>query len=435
MPDLTAEILPQLQSHRLPGLDLGEGLIHPCYAGLSLANIPASIPGWLGADPVPGPVLPPLDARIHDRLQAEYQTVVLFLVDGLGWLDFPRLVGEWSREFPALAAWPRLLENGLLAPLTSIALSTTSAALTSLWTAAAPSQHGVLAYEQYLKEYQLTANMISHSAASYAGDVGGLARAGFLAQDFLPVSVLGEHLAGAGVPAYAFQHLSIARSGLSTMLLRGAEVNPFRNLSDLWVSLEGMLQAHRAERKYVYAYWGDVDELSHRYTPRDERVAMEFATFSQGFDRFLRRLPSLTTGRTLVLVTADHGLMPTPIRPELEMKRHPAFLDHLSMLPTGEGRLPFLYVHPGHEEAVREYIARAWPGRFRLLNAAEALAKGLFGPLPAYQRVAERLGDWLVIPQGDDYFYREMRKENSMLARHGGFSPQEMLIPLMAFEV
>lgn len=435
MPDLTAEILPRLQSHRLPGLDLGEGLIHPHYNGLALTNLAASLPGWLGLEALPAPAEPPLDSLILGRLQAEYQTVILLLVDGLGWLDFQRLTADWSREFPVLATWPRLLENGLLAPLTSIALSTTSSALTSLWTAAAPSRHGVLAYEQYLKEYQLTANMITHSAASYNGDVGGLARAGFLPQEFLPVGVLGQYLQASGVGAYAFQHLSIARSGLSTMLLRGAEVFPFRNLSDLWVSLEGLLQAHRAERKYIYSYWGDVDELSHRYTPQDERVAMEFATFSQGFDRFLRCLSSISTGRSLVLVTADHGLIPTPIRPELEMKRHPAFLDHLSMLPTGEGRLPFLYVRPGHEQAVQEYIARAWPGRFKLVNSADALARGLFGPLPAYHHTLERLGDWLVIPQGDDYFFRDLRKENTMLARHGGFSPQEMLIPLMAFEV
>ena len=45
------------------------------------------------------------------------------------------------------------------------------------------------------------------------------------------------------------------------------------------------------------------------------------------------------------------------------------------------------------------------------------------------------MGDWLVIPQSNGYFWWDSRKENTMLGRHGGFSPEEMLIPLMGFEV
>ena len=45
------------------------------------------------------------------------------------------------------------------------------------------------------------------------------------------------------------------------------------------------------------------------------------------------------------------------------------------------------------------------------------------------------MGDWLVIPQSNGYFWWDTRKENTMLGRHGGFSPEEMLIPLMAFEM
>jgi hypothetical protein len=432
MPDLRSSLLPFLTNHHLEGLNLGAGLVYPNYAGYALSNIPASIPGWLGLESR----LPqlPLAGEILQHTHGPYQNVILFLLDGLGLFNLQQML-ERTEDYPILAAWPRLLEGGLLAPLTSVALSTTSAALTSVWTAAAPSQHGVLAYEMYLKEFGVTANMILHSAAMFSGDVGGLARAGFVPQNFLLVDCLGNHLAAAGVGTYAFQHASIARSGLSTMLLSGAEVAPFKNLSDLWVSLEALLKWRAGNRTYTYAYWGDLDELAHRYGPQDERVVMEFATFTQGFERFMRRLRGLHTGKTLVLVTADHGLIHTPVDPALDLQHHPEFLEHLSMLPSGEARVPFLYVRPGHEAAVQEYAAQAWPERFRLVNSQQALAAGLFGPLPAYKRVAERLGDWLVIPQGNGYLWWDTRKENSMLGRHGGFSLEEMLIPLIGFEM
>ena len=432
MIDLQPVLLPKLTNHRLNGLDLGDGLVYPNYAGYALSNIPASIPGWLGIETkLPQP---PLAGEILQHTYGPYQNVVLFLLDGLGLLNLQQML-ERTEDYPALAAWPRLLEQGLLAPLTSVALSTTSAALTSVWTAATPSQHGVLAYEMYLKEFGVTANMILHSAAMFTGDVGGLARAGFLPQSFLPVDRLGDTLAAAGAGVYAFQHASIVRSGLSTMLLSGAEVAPFKNLSDLWVSLEALLKWRAGKRTYTYAYWGDLDELAHRYGPQDERVVMEFATFTAGFERFMRRLRGLHTGKTLVLLTADHGLIHTPVDPALDLQHHPEFLEHLSMLPSGEARVPFLYVRPGHEAAVHEYAAQAWPEHFRLINSQQALASGLFGPLPAYKRVEERMGDWLVVPQSNGYFWWDTRKENTMLGRHGGFSPEEMPIPLMGFEV
>lgn len=432
MTDLRNQLLPEIFRNRLEGLELGLGLIYPDYDGACLGNIPASVPAWLGLESrLP---LPPLREEITRQLPGPYQNVILFLVDGLGLLNLDWLL-QGAAEFPALGFWPGALEKGLLAPLTSIALSTTSAALTSLWTAAAASQHGVLAYEMYLKEYGVTANMLRHSAAMFSGDIGGLARAGFDPQKFLPVEHLGEYLAGYGVATYAFQHASIANSGLSTMLLQGAQVAPFKNLSDLWVSLEALMKWRDGAPTYTYAYWGDLDELAHRYGAQDERLLLEFATFTTGFERFLRRLAGLQTGRTLVLVTADHGLIGTPVYPELNLQNHPAFLEHLAMLPSGEARVPILYVRPGREGAVQEYVEKTWPGRFRLVHSQGALAAGLFGPLPATPRVSERLGDWLVVPQGDGYFWWDARKANAMLARHGGFSAEEMLIPLMAFEV
>jgi predicted AlkP superfamily pyrophosphatase or phosphodiesterase len=432
MTDLRNRLMPKIIEHHHEGLDLGPGLVYPDYDGACLGNIPASLPVWLGLESrLP---LQPLREEITNHLPGPYQNVILFLLDGLGLLNLDWLL-ERAAEFPTLGFWPQALEKGLLAPLTSIGLSTTSAALTSLWTAAAASQNGVLAYEMYLKEYGLTANMLRHSAAMFSGDVGGLVRAGFDPQKFLPVERLGEYLARYGAGTYAFQHATIANSGLSTMLLEGAQTVPFKNLSDLWVSLEALLKWRDGVPTYTYAYWSDLDELAHRYGAQDERLLLEFATFTTGFERFLRRLAGLQTGRSLVLVTADHGLIGTPVYPELNLQNHPMFLEQLAMLPSGEARVPILYVRPGHEDGVHAYVEQAWPGRFRLVNSQGALAAGLFGPLPATPRVGERLGDWLVVPQGDGYFWWDVRKPNTMLARHGGFSPEEMLIPLMAFEV
>ena len=73
---------------------------------------------------------------------------------------------RWMSDGTA-PVWSRLAEQGKLAALTSITPSTTSAALTSLWTGRSPAEHGVVGYELWLKEYGVVSNMILHSPISF----------------------------------------------------------------------------------------------------------------------------------------------------------------------------------------------------------------------------------------------------------------------------
>jgi hypothetical protein len=49
MANLCSELTPGLLSHRLPGLDLGEGFVYPQYSGQSIFNIPATVCHLFGA--------------------------------------------------------------------------------------------------------------------------------------------------------------------------------------------------------------------------------------------------------------------------------------------------------------------------------------------------------------------------------------------------
>lgn len=423
MPDLMSSILPQLEDHRFEGIDTGQGTIHPAYNGYSLINLPASVCSWLGTPEFGESVL---DTVYTSDLHSRYRHVIVMLVDGLGLDLFQRFVDHQP--------WQQWLPEAQFAPLTSITPSTTSSALTTLWTGKAPAAHGVLGYEMWLKEYGLIANMILHSPASFNGDVGSLQRAGFSSTQFLPVPTLGRHLAQYGVDVFALQPYAIARSGLSTMLLNGTEVVPYRNLSDLWVTLAELLQRQQANPTYMYVYWGDIDELSHRFGPHDERVLIEFETFSRTLNWFIRQQRKKHPGDTLFIMLADHGQVSTPLNPQYELRNHPALLNDLVMLPSGENRLPYFFLRPGHENHARDYIGYTWPGEFRIVPSAAVLRSGLFGPGKAYDRVPERLGDWVAFPQGSAYFWWA-DKPNPLLGRHGGLSPQEMLVPFWAMEL
>ncbi len=423
MADRTAERLPQLLAHRLPGMDLGNGLCYPNYGGNSILNIPATVCALLGAEPVGAQALDPaLTAGL-----GEAQRVVLVLMDALALHRLQRWIADGSSQ-----VWERLAQQGVLAPLTSVTPSTTSSALTTLWTGRSPYEHGIMGYEMWMKEYGMIVNMIQHAPAAFNNSAGSLTRAGFTPRTYLPFPNMAQHLGRHSVEVHAFQHFTISHSGLSQMLMDGAEVHSFGSAADLWIGVRQLLEARRHRRLYTWVYWGDVDHLGHMHGPDDERPAAEFASFSRSFETlFLDKLdPALRKG-TVVILLADHGMLQTPPDPHFELASHPGLDRRLHMAPSGENRLMYLYVRPGQTEAIREYIDRNWMKQFRVMDAAYAAESGLFGSGERHPRLGERLGDLVVFP-GEAMYLWWAPKENILLGRHGGLHPEEMLVPFVA---
>jgi hypothetical protein len=429
MPDLTDQLLPEVLSYRIHGLDLGGGLVYPNYHGGSTANLASSVARLLGApglgqEPLRPDLLGPL---LRDEPASK---VVIILMDALSFVRFKR----WM-EAGALDTWKRLAEaeHGILAPLTSVTPSTTSAALTSLWSGRSPAEHGIVGYELWLKEYGVVANMIAHAPMSFrnCASLDTLACAGFNPETFLPFQPLGAHLAEHGVKSYAFQHRSIINSGLSHMFFHEVKPNSVGNAAELWIDVRQQLEATPEERSFTYVYWLEVDHLSHFYGPDDERIRAEFISFTDAFrDLFLDKLKPAARQGTVLLFTADHGQVTTRPDPHYDLANHPSLSRRLHIFPTGENRLSYLYVRPGQVEAVREYVEKTWPGQFTFLDPVYAVEQGLFGPGEPNPHLLDRLGDLLLLARDEAYLWWA-NTPNHLIGRHGGLSPEEMIVPFL----
>ncbi|MBC8496725.1 MAG: alkaline phosphatase family protein [Chloroflexi bacterium] len=425
MPDLTPKLLPNLSKHRLPGLDLGADFQYPRYEDQSILNIPSSICRWLNVPDLgagalrPEILLPPGDG---------IRRVILIIMDALSLHRFQR----WL-ENGDIPIWRSLMEDGLLAPLTSITPSTTCAAITTLWSGGSPASHGIVGYEMWLKEYSLVANMILHTPMTFrGGGLGSLEHAGFKPKDFINVPRLGPHLRAHGVIPYAFQHHNIAHSGLSEMFMQDVEIKPFGTPAELWVNIRQLIEDKPEQRMYSWVYWGQVDGLSHYYEPDDERVLAEFSNFSFAFEEFfLKRLRPSVRKDTLLILSADHGQINTLDDPKYLYKNHPQLDQMLHIKLTGENRLMFLFARPGKLDAIKEYFNQTWPGQFSLISSEQAIESGLFGPGEINPRLRERMGDLIAIPHENAYLWWG-DKDNPLRGRHGGLRPEEMLVPFMA---
>ncbi len=433
MADLTDTRIPQIESlARAAAGDLAsvfprDQFTLPMYEGGSILNLASALSQIWSA---PGLGAPPLDGGIYspliDGLAPGVQRVVLILLDALSLLRLRRWIASGVAP-----VWNSLLLEGVLLPLTSIVPSTTSAALTALWTGRSAEEHGILGYELWLKEYGVVANMISHTAFAFKGDPGGLRRAGFDPASFLSHRRLGTHLAEHGVATYAFHRHAIVRSGLSQMLLPDAEKRGFATPADLWVTVRELLTGMRDRHALIWVYWDALDTISHEYGPDSEAAAAEFAQFSFAFEHsFLNSLSPAARRDTLLILAADHGQIATRKDAHYDLRNHPGLVRRLHLMPTGENRLVYLFIRPGQTEAVREYIERTWPNQFILLEPQYAVEAGLFGSGERHSQVGERLGDLILAARGSAYLWWAPT-ENPSLGRHGGLSPDEMWVPLL----
>lgn len=425
---LSETILREINSRRLPGLPIDAEMVAPHYEGLGIANIPASIANWLALE---APSISALDRRIAGKFAPAYRQVILLVMDALGWEKFQQLSQLDTPENELLA---RLVPAGNVFPLTSVVPSTTSAALTTYWTGVTPSTHGITGYEMWMQEYGVVANMILQMPASFLFGPGNLASAGFTPDQFLNIPALGTMFKKQGVASYAFQPEAINGSGLSQSLLANVESMPYTGLPELWQTLEHMLAQPASRARYFYIYWPNLDGWQHMYGPDDDHIREEYFIFMREMLRFLERARRNGRGDTLLLMTADHGMLPTARPPEAEIRRYPELLSMLHLLPTGEARMPYLYLKPGFEQKALDLIETLFPGQFIPVDSQKAVDSGLFGPAPYHPKLITRLGDVILLAR-DNHFLYWQNKENMMNGRHGGMSRQEMLVPLLVLPI
>lgn len=427
--DLTSRFLPDLQNYQISGLPLGNDFIYPNYGGKSILNIPSTICRAFG---VPGIGAPPLAEELLSQIyqvvdRENIRRVIVILMDGLSLHRLRRWINKG--QLPVLS---ELVQDGVLLPLTSIVPSTTSAALTSLWTGRSPAEHGIVGYEMWMKEYGMVVNTVIHSPMSYKNDMGSLVKAGFKPEEFIPFPTLGTHLAQNNIKSNALQHFSLSHSGLSKMLFKETNIQAVNTTTDLWVNLLHLIKNKPAERFFSWVYWGEIDFFSHHYDPDDERVLVEFTNFFHAFQHlFLTPMQRRNKGDTLLILTADHGEIDTYENANFELKNHPDLIRRLHIMPTGEHRLACLYVRPGQEEFVRSYFKRTWGDQFSVIKSSQAVKAGLFGGGEHHPNLIDRLGEFIVIAHDNAYLWWAENK-NYMHGRHGGMSPDEMLVPFVA---
>lgn len=409
----------------LLGVDLPDEFLRPDYAGGSIANVPATVAALLG---VPFVGLLPLRDDLWQPLNGVKRVIVL-LVDAWGW-------NLLEQERANLAAV--LGRTAVSSSITSIFPSTTVAALSSVWTGAAPAQHSMVGLRLFMPDYAVITQML-HFTPAFGKYPDALIKAGLEPEDFLAVPGFAEQLAAAGVDSYAFKGRDIVDSALSKMHDRGITADyGVSSLADMFVQMRQLLEAKAGEKLFVNAYWPLVDTLSHIYGWNQEPVAAELRAILHLLQaELLDKLSPAAKEDTAVFLMADHGQVVTPKSQRIHLEDHPQLREMLMMRPAGEPRTAYLYARHGRQADILQYINENLSRAMVAFPADAALAAGLLGPQPHAVQTAERVGD-VIATMRQGYVLltpQEREKADKMQGRHGGMTEAEMRVPWLGFRL
>lgn len=332
-------------------------------------------------------------------------SVVVALVDGLGFWNLVLRVGH----APYLR---KLMERqGNDEPIVTTVPSTTPIVLGTFGTGTCPGMTGMVGFTQLNEATGGIGQLISFAGAPDP------ARLQCQQTIFERLIDDGVRVTSVGLPKFA--HSSLTRAAL-----RGGE---YRGSLRVERRVEAACQAARTPG-ITYYYIEDVDKAGHRFGPASDQWAMALENADAQLKALHRSLPS----GTLLVITADHGMVAPNSSERIDIARDPALADGVALV-GGEPRIVMLYAQRGTQA---DQLAARWRDRLGeralVLTRYEAIERGFYGQVE--NRVEPLIGDVVVCAAGlGSIVDSRIQSEESMSlpGMHGSLTRLEREIPCL----
>ncbi|MET3805487.1 putative AlkP superfamily pyrophosphatase or phosphodiesterase [Nakamurella sp. UYEF19] len=366
---------------------------------MSAVTVPDYGPASLGAV-LPGTAAAlghPMDLPAAPLPSAERVCVVL--IDGLG----ARLIDEYASDAPFLTTM-------VSADLRAGCPTTTATSMGSFGTGLPPGSHGLVGYLVMDPDRRVLMNELR-----WDPEVDPLR--------WQPHPTVFDHLSAAGVACTVIGNPEFEGSGLTIAALRGARFLGVDRLHDRVDAAVAVL----AKPGLTYVYWGQVDNAGHMFGTGSRAWLRALREIDEALKRLARLLP---TG-TLLVVTADHGMIDVPYDLRVDLAKRPDLQPGIEVL-AGEARFAQAYCSEGQGAAVAARLVEAFGDRAWVRTRGQAISQGWFGAVD--ERVVGRIGD-VVVAARDQFAFVDSRtatpQELKLIGQHGSLTDVEQMIPLL----
>jgi len=308
--------------------------------------------------------------------------------------------------------------------ITSIFPTTSPAAAPCFLTGQTAGEHGMLGHTLYIKE------------------LGGMVRAlrnkgrGGADLKMKPMKSLYDFKSVCDrikVSSYTFFDEKIVDTELDTILSGKAKRVGIKDAKDMFDKINGILDSDK-KRKFMFALWSEHDYLLHDHRSKSNKVLDNLKMF----DKLLKEFVSNIKGTdTMVIVTADHGMIDVPDNKMIWISDHPKLKECLRWTMNGQQRYLYCHIKKDKKEEFVSYVKKNLP--CKILSTQEILDMKLFGLFSYHKDIKNRIGDYVLIPRDDYAFYdlspgEERDSYGLNYGDHGGLSSDEMFVPLIVIK-
>jgi len=361
--------------------------VFPDYHNSGL-NVAASVLRHFGA-----PCTQVTHAKVDALLEEKpYKNIVVMLFDGMGMMAL-------EKHLPPDA----FLRRHVHAELSSVFPPTTVAATTAIESGYAPVETAWVGWSQYFAQIDRTVDVFTNRESFTGTAIDGEKT---VANTFIPYRNICDRLHETGrVQAHI--------------------VSPYG--TERVYTLDALFDQARAlccapGRRYIYTYWNEPDYTMHGHGV--DAAGESVREINERVQAFCEQADD----DTLVLVTADHGLVDCKM---VYVTQHSELADMCMRPPSLEARATAFFVKPECRQAFPQAFARAFgQEHFWLIPSDEALRRGLFGPGEAHPQLRSFLGDYLAIATDQHAIGWEYDPE-PLIGMHAGMTKDEMRVPLI----
>lgn len=384
--------------------------IKPDYEGGSIVNLMSSLAQGMDA------VSPPYNSlqALPPEKVAEYQNVVLLVIDGLG------------LEYLTRKANSSFIANNIQQKLTSVFPSTTASAISTFATGLAPQQHAITGWFMYFQELSEVLAVLPFIPRNPKIKTSYDMKTMRSQIKFEPLMQKISREKTVISPQY------IVDSQFNQIISTDAHRIGYDKLDECFDHIEAEIKSHH-DKKYIYAYWPEFDANCHLYGNDSEEIESLFQKLDEKFEKLIQKLDK---ENYLLVLTADHGLIDTSEEKTIVLNDYPEIQSCLSQPLTGEPRVAYCYVKRGSEELFERLVNKCLSQYMKLIKSTTLQEQNLFGLGDTNPDFPNRIGNYVLLMK-ENYIIKDFlpdEKPFTQIGVHGGLSPEEMTVPLVVFQ-
>ncbi len=407
-----------------------KAFIRPLYESYGFSNVIGTIESILT-----GKSDKKLPEDVLGNLGNEFDTVVLFFIDGLGWRFIePRLKDNLVVK--------KLTSNGVLSKLTSVFPSTTAAAVPTMNSGMEPVETELIEFRQYNEKADDIIMPIKFKHG-YKSRVDLTKEFQLSPSELYPAKNVYKEFANEGITSFTFLGDSYANSEFNKVLMEGSNMFSYITLNEGLYELSKLIDQPAQGKRFFYFYINSIDDIAHKYGAGSPELDLEIDNTLRLIDELLLNKVREKQSKTLLLITADHGhdvfdpeetIYINKIIPEFEdyLKRN---ANNEPILPGGSAKDLFLYIKPDYVDKAKEKLEQSLNGVAEVYKSKDLLDQGFFGSATPSNRFKKIVGDLIILPYNGQsvWWYRGDKYLKQAKGQHGGLSRNEMEIPLFAY--